>query len=328
MPGLVPGIHACCSCLDKDVDGRDKPGHDAGKAIAQQSPQAVRETSMPFMTVRGAELYYEVLGERGPWLALTPGGRRGLDEVQSLGERMAAAGYRVLLHDRRNCGRSDIAIGSEGSEYDLWADDLHALLGRLGALPAIVGGSSSGCRTAILMALRHPEAVRALLLWRVTGGRFAAERLAENYYGQFMTLAGDGGMAAVAAAEHFAERIEAKPENRDRLLAMEPAAFIAAMDRWRDYFLQGAELPIIGASEADLRSIRVPAIIIPGNDRTHAHAPAETAHRLIAESELFDLYPGDRDEDLIPAEAWAGTEAQMADLFADFLRRRLGPPAA
>jgi hypothetical protein len=27
MPGLVPGIHVC-SCGDKDVDGRDKPGHD------------------------------------------------------------------------------------------------------------------------------------------------------------------------------------------------------------------------------------------------------------------------------------------------------------
>jgi hypothetical protein len=28
MPGLVPGIHAFLSCGTKDVDGRDKPGHD------------------------------------------------------------------------------------------------------------------------------------------------------------------------------------------------------------------------------------------------------------------------------------------------------------
>jgi hypothetical protein len=27
MPGLVPGIHALPSSM-KDVDGRDKPGHD------------------------------------------------------------------------------------------------------------------------------------------------------------------------------------------------------------------------------------------------------------------------------------------------------------
>jgi hypothetical protein len=29
MPGLVPGIHVLRS-TKKDVDGRDKPGHDAG----------------------------------------------------------------------------------------------------------------------------------------------------------------------------------------------------------------------------------------------------------------------------------------------------------
>jgi hypothetical protein len=29
MPGLVPGIHVFPSkCSTKDVDGRDKPGHD------------------------------------------------------------------------------------------------------------------------------------------------------------------------------------------------------------------------------------------------------------------------------------------------------------
>jgi hypothetical protein len=28
MPGLVPGIHVLNTC-QKDVDGRDKPGHDA-----------------------------------------------------------------------------------------------------------------------------------------------------------------------------------------------------------------------------------------------------------------------------------------------------------
>jgi hypothetical protein len=28
MPGPVPGIHAPASVSEKDVDGRDKPGHD------------------------------------------------------------------------------------------------------------------------------------------------------------------------------------------------------------------------------------------------------------------------------------------------------------
>ena len=28
MPGLVPGIHVLIAAHSKDVDGRDKPGHD------------------------------------------------------------------------------------------------------------------------------------------------------------------------------------------------------------------------------------------------------------------------------------------------------------
>jgi hypothetical protein len=31
MPGLVPGIHVLTVALQKDVDGRDKPGHDESK---------------------------------------------------------------------------------------------------------------------------------------------------------------------------------------------------------------------------------------------------------------------------------------------------------
>jgi hypothetical protein len=35
MPGLVPGIHVLAA--KKDVDGRDKPGHDGAKLFAHQT---------------------------------------------------------------------------------------------------------------------------------------------------------------------------------------------------------------------------------------------------------------------------------------------------
>ena len=34
MPGLVPGIHVFDCWLKKDMDGRDKPGHDDVEALA------------------------------------------------------------------------------------------------------------------------------------------------------------------------------------------------------------------------------------------------------------------------------------------------------
>ncbi|MBI3435759.1 MAG: hypothetical protein HY056_11885, partial [Proteobacteria bacterium] len=170
-------------------------------------------------------------------------------------------------------------------------------------------------------------AVRALLLWRVTGGAFAAKRLAENYYGQYIRAAQQGGMAAVCALEHFKERIAARAANRERLMAMDAQWFIAAMERWRRQFLDGADLPVIGASESDLNAIKVATLILPGNDNTHNHASGEVAHRMIAGSELHDLVPGDRDIDLVPMEEWAH-EAEIAAVFADFLRRRLAARAA
>src|SRR5260370_16014714 len=95
---------------------------------------------MPMANVRGVNINYEVLGSSGPWVALSPGGRRALDNLKSLAQHVADAGYRVLIHDRRNCGLSDIAIGAEISEYEVWVEDLYDLLSQLKALPAGVGG--------------------------------------------------------------------------------------------------------------------------------------------------------------------------------------------
>jgi pimeloyl-ACP methyl ester carboxylesterase len=276
---------------------------------------------MPIANVRGAAINYQVVGDKGPWVSLSPGGRRPIAGVRSLAERIAQGGYRVLLHDRRNCGASDVIIDGDESEYDIWADDLHALLGQLDALPAIVGGASSGCRMSILFALRHPQATRALLLWRLTGGRIAAEHLARQYYTDFIEIAQRGGMAAVCASEFFRERIAARPENRARLMAMDPQRFIAVMSHWRGYFIEGADLPVIGASEEQLRSIRIPTCIVPGNDRIHARRAGENAARLMPAAELRDIMPPGPDVDDIPFDEWERREGELATVFLDFLKR-------
>lgn len=274
---------------------------------------------MPFANVRGVTLNYKVLGNHGPWVALSPGGRRDMSAIEPLAQHLADAGFRVVILDRRNCGASDVVIAGESSEYEIWADDIHELLSQLGALPAFIGGSSSGCRTSLLFALRHPDAVRGLLLWRVTGGRFACERLAQEYYGQYITAANQGGMAAVCELEHWKERIQARPENRDRLMDMEPSQFIGVMAHWREYFLRGADLPVIGATEAELRSIQAPAIVIPGNDNTHSQTTGEQLGHILPNAQVHVLFPQHYDMDLSPREEWDDKAPEMAKLFADFI---------
>jgi len=276
---------------------------------------------MPISEINGVNINYEVLGERGPFIALSPGGRREMGNVRTLANRLAGAGYRVLLHDRRNCGASDLAFDGSRSEYEIWADDLHALLTQLNGLPAVLSGGSSGGRLALLFALKYPDAVRALLLYRITGGEFAAKRLAYQYYDQYIELVRSGGMQAVAESEHFAERIKVNPKNRERLLAIDPKQFVDVMTRWRSYFVASADLPVIGVTEQQLNSIKVPTCVIPGNDKTHSHITGNAAHRMIPGSELHDLWPGDLDIDLFPPEDWATREAEQAAIFAEFLAR-------
>jgi pimeloyl-ACP methyl ester carboxylesterase len=276
---------------------------------------------MPVTQINGVNINYEVLGERGPFIALSPGGRREMGNVRTLAERLARAGYRVLIHDRRNCGVSDVAFDGSRSEYEIWADDLHALLKQLDGLPAVLSGGSSGGRLALLFALKYPDAVRALLLYRITGGPFAAKRLAYQYYDQYIELVRNGGMQAVAESEHFAERIKANPKNRERLLTIDPQQFVDVMTRWRSHFVASADLPVIGVTEQQLNSIKVPTCVIPGNDKTHSHVSGNAAHRMIPGSELHDLWPGDLDIDLFPPEDWATREAEQAAIFVEFLAR-------
>ena len=280
---------------------------------------------MPEAVVRGVHINYEVIGASGPWIALTPGSRRSYGELVGLSKAIAAAGYRVLLHDRRNCGASDVAFDGSGSEHEVWADDLHALAKLLGALPIYVGGSSAGARLAILFAIRHPDALRGLLLWRVTGGQEAVDRLAENYYGQFIKIAGAGGMPAVCASEHFSECIKARPSNRERLLATDVGQFIQVMTTWRERFLQSASLPIVGASEADLNAIVAPACLIAGNDVIHTPATARKAAKLIPNSELHDDVVEKRSDDRLLKEwdrkEWRDAEPRIAQIFSAFLKR-------
>ncbi len=276
---------------------------------------------MPVAAIRGVEINYEVLGGRGPWVALQPGGRRGLDGVKSLGEKLAEAGNRVLVYDRRNCGASGVAFEGD-AENEVWAEDLRELLLHLDALPAFVGGSSSGCRLALLLALRHPAAVRGLLLWRVTGGAYAAERLVQQYYTQFIELAETGGMAAVCDSEHFSAMVRANPSNRARLTAIAPKDFIARMERWRQSFNEGADHPVIGLSPAELRAMTMPACIVPGNDRVHPRAPGQAAHRLMPHAEYHEVLTEDRPDQDVATEDWQAKEGLLAAIFIDFIRRQ------
>jgi pimeloyl-ACP methyl ester carboxylesterase len=268
---------------------------------------------MPEITVDGLKLVYEELGSGTPivWLQ---GARSGRDLMRPIATALSSTN-RCIIYDRRNCGESDVLIAGDQSEQEIWADELAGLLDNLATGPAYLGGWSAGCRVALLTAIRHPRVVRGLLLGWVTGGNAAAVQLSNQYYGQFIAAAQEGGMQAVVETPFFAERCAANAGNRQRLLSMDTSEFIATMQRWERFFSEGGDLPVIGATEEELATIKVPTAIVAGDDAVHPTFAAQNLHRILPNSQYldppiprveFDAFPSFADRDRVRSERSAG----------------------
>ena len=239
---------------------------------------------MPYVNIHGVNLFYEEYGQ-GPAVLLTPGGRVDRNGLRPIAALLSPR-CRVIIHDRRNCGRSDVVIGGELSEQHIWAEEMAALLKHIGATPAYVAGGSAGSRTSLTVAVRHPEVVKGAFIWEVSGGPRSAELMAPGYYGQYIAAAEQGGMAAVAATEFFAQRIQDNPANREPLLAMDVQEFCAVMRRWSAAF--SVPNPVGDLTEEQLKTITCPVLAFAGNtpDEVHHNSAAEAVQRLCPHAEL------------------------------------------
>jgi pimeloyl-ACP methyl ester carboxylesterase len=141
------------------------------------------------------------------------------------------------------------------------------------------------------------------------------------YYGQFIQAARAGGMAAVCATEQYRERIAANPENGERLMAMDPQQYISVMSHWLDIFTSGPAAPMMGVREADLKAIRVPTLVIPGNDKTHSAPNGRVVQKLIPGSRLHELPLEDLEVALVPFTDWAPHEEEIARACAEFMQQ-------
>ncbi|WP_428937350.1 alpha/beta fold hydrolase [Fontivita pretiosa] len=112
---------------------------------------------MPTRTVNNVTFHYAERGHGTP-IVLVHGfpldGRIWEAQLESLSDR-----YRVIAPDLRGFGQS---ISSEPFTIESLADDLHALLRAIGALPAIVAGLSMGGYVALAFARKYPADLRAL----------------------------------------------------------------------------------------------------------------------------------------------------------------------
>lgn len=210
-------------------------------------------------------------------------------DLEEMAQLIAGQGFRVLVHDRLNSGRSSIDFNRTEGEEEGFVKDLAALLQHVGVKTAFIAGRSSGSRIALHFALAYPEIVRGLFLWGISSGPLPLRFLNSYYFGTNLRACNKGGMEAVCALEHFSMMIDVNAENRNTLMSIDPEHFKKVMLTWKSDFAVNANLPVMGITDDQLASINVPTLIMPFFDYLHPISAVEHAHRKIPESTLISF---------------------------------------
>ena len=204
---------------------------------------------MATIDIDGTTIAFEVIGEGRPWV-VTPGGRFSKEApgVTELASQIAAAGNQVLVWDRPNTGGSGVCF-TGASESEMQADRLAGLLEALGMAPAVVVGGSGGARVSLLAAARHPEVAAKLAVWWISGGIFGLMTLGVVYCGESIRAAWQGGMESVVELPEWAEVLDRNPDNRVRMLDLDPHEFIATLEKWMAVYCPAAGATVPGLDD-------------------------------------------------------------------------------
>lgn len=283
--------------------------------------------------INGGNVVYEILGKSGDFIALTPGGRfsKDIPGLRPLAQALAKGGYRVLLWDRPNCGKSDVQFYGQ-SESHMRAETLYTLISKLGIGPCILAGGSGGARDSMLTAMLYPEVVTKLVVWNIVGGVYGSFVLGSYYIVPSILAVRGAGMKGVAQVDEWRERIADNPANAARLQSYDADEYLKLMLRWLNAFVPKPGQTIPGVEDEMFDNITVPTLIIRGgeNDLDHPKRTSLEVSCLIKGSQLIDPpWPEDAWERANEARA-AGkvkhfnmfdTWVQAAPPILEFLRR-------
>ena len=227
---------------------------------------------MASMEINGGNVVYEILGKSGDLIALTPGGRfsKEIPGLRPLAEALADGGYRVLLWDRPNCGKSDVQFYGQ-SESHMRAETLHGLLDALGVQRCILAGGSGGARDSMLTTMLYPELVEKLVVWNIVGGVYGSFVLGSFYIVPSILAVRGAGMDGVVKVQEWRERIEENPANKQRFLDFDKDEFLKLMLRWLNAFVSKPGQTIPGVEDEMFDRIRVPTLIIRGGENDLDH---------------------------------------------------------
>jgi pimeloyl-ACP methyl ester carboxylesterase len=136
------------------------------------------DAGLRFVDVNGARVGYETHGTGDLDIVYSSGLASHLDMMMEqpryrrLVEELTRFG-RVIRFDRRGSGISDPAPEDRPDSWELWVDDLTAVLDAAGSQHAAIFAANDAGAPAMLFAATHPNRAQALILFN-TSARFTA----------------------------------------------------------------------------------------------------------------------------------------------------------
>jgi pimeloyl-ACP methyl ester carboxylesterase len=185
--------------------------------------------------------------------------------------------FRVITPDLRGFGKS---ASADPFTMESLADDVHALLRELKALPAFVGGLSMGGYAALAYAKRYPTDLRGLLLIDTRAEGDSPQ--GKEGRGKMIELVRQSGAAAVA--EQMMPKMLAPGASEDVKRELK-----SIMESCLPLTIEHALLAMRDRADhtCDLPSIASPTLILVGeSDAITPPASAEVMHKAIPHSQL------------------------------------------
>ncbi|MGW5053602.1 alpha/beta fold hydrolase [Actinokineospora sp. NPDC004072] len=194
-----------------------------------------------YAPVNGLQMYYEIHGSGDP-VVLLHGALSGIETSFGAVLPLLAKTRRVIAVEVQGHGRT--ADVDRPLSYQQVADDVAALLRHLGVERADVFGYSMGSGIALELALRHPEAVRKLVLASVS-----------------LTVAGCHPELFAGMAELTPDMLVGSPFEEEYLrLAPDPQAFPALVEKVKQF-----DMSWDGWTAEQVAAITAPVFLVIGD---------------------------------------------------------------